>query len=864
MSPARNRDPFWELAAVLILAAGAMTLAGTEAPWAGLICALGVHVPLLLAAWRLTAARAAPTVSRPCSAWRLLLAGYVYFSTLIALGLLLGCLGCLTPLMLLAASALVAACLLRATRGRIPRSCPESVLKVPWRRRLGGADTGGTPVPQRFQDAHLVLPAACPPVRDRHRPSLLGVVLMLVVLFALWRGLTHADYDYDVLTYHLTFPARWFQDGAMTLIPTWCGDPAPAYAPLATELYYAGLILPLGDDTLARCGQLPFWLLMLCAVHALTGELRLRRAARNGTVLAVALLPSLAGQAATAMVDVAFAAHLAAVVCFALRLVRRVKPADAAGLALAGGLLLGTKYLAIVFLVAFLPVLAWVKWRCLRVFRARLAKPAVVAALLLAYWIGGYWYVRNFVATGNPFYPFRLAVGRTVLFDGAYGRPQMENSPFNLRRRGVPDAFGRTVWQALHASDEPLPAPDDSTGVTASFHRWYLGPFGLLAGLFLAATVAVCLTEPRDRPRRLLVHSSIAMSLALFWFLLPFQQARFAWGPLVLGAAAAAQAVRLHRRAGPVVLLLVLFVCWRAFEGEIARGLPDSATGWLAVGAAGAVILLARGWVSPGATRAASLCRSPAFGVAAFFASVLIAVTLAPDARLRAFALPRWRFIGPAWAWIDRELHGKTVAYVGNNVPYFLLGRGFENRVLYVPARESARGRFHDYAAAPEAARLGPPNTSEPVPDRYRMDPEAWFRNLRRLKVDYVVVNSMLMFPNLLINLRHDPLGFPIERTWLDALARPSGDRPAWVERRDFSQGGVRLYKLALPDAAASPAGWPSIVRDETDALDRLRQDGPPAGAPIRDYPHARPIIKRYHLRALREPNGRRDDIGDS
>ena len=821
--------------AVVLVAAVLMAL-GVEAPWAGVVKTFGCHLPVLLGAWAL-ANRVAPE-----SPHRLLLAVYIYFSGLIGLGLLLGLVGLLT-----AGTALFTAALLGAGMCWLCRSA----LPVAVRRENGPRNTTA---------------------------MLAGAVLIALVVVVAWRSLSAPTYDFDVLTYHLMFPARWIQDGAISIIPTWCGDPAPAYAPMACEVYYAWLFLPMGQDTLARCGQFPFWLLLLIAAQGLAGELRLGLTGRRCVAILVVLVPSIAAQAGTAMVDVALAAHLAAVACFCLGVVRRPprpdrleaaaadanRVGDVMGLVLAAGLLLGTKYIALAYVAAFLPLLVWVKWRCLGNWRSLFRRPALLLAMLVAYWIGGFWYVRNAALTGNPVYPLEVRIGTTVLFEGAYGRAQMENSPFNLRRQNPVDALGRTVWMAWNAPGAALPAADEATGGDAAFRHWYLGPVGFMAGLFcLAAIVRIGFLTRRPAGGRMLDVSELlfyvcaAAAYAVFWYVLPFQQPRFAFGLIVFCLVGAAGAVRIHRRAGPFLLAFAVVFCWPTIRDEL-QALFTSVPWvvWPLALVCLSLPYLARRYDSVRAVRVP-------IGVALLFCIVLIATGLSADPRRRTFASPRWQFLGSAWDWIDRELHGVTIAYVGNNVPYFLCGRRLENRVLYVPARRPAQGRFDEYARSPAVVRLGPPNTSEPVVDRYVMDGHIWLENLRWLGVDYVLVSQM--FPGLLLNLRHDAQGFPIEEHWLDTLCKAArlegvssvGVRPGataspvCAERREFSGGAVRLYRLHLPSAGGGGLSLSRIVRDETDAIARLQQDHTPRGRPIRDYPLARPMIERYGLVAI-------------
>src|ERR1019366_9929072 len=62
-------------------------------------------------------------------------------------------------------------------------------------------------------------------------PSAIGVIVAMLVLVVAM-GMTHPPQAYDSLNYHLYFPARWIQDGRLSIIPTPFGDEAPAYAPV--------------------------------------------------------------------------------------------------------------------------------------------------------------------------------------------------------------------------------------------------------------------------------------------------------------------------------------------------------------------------------------------------------------------------------------------------------------------------------------------------------------------------------------------------------------------------------------------------------------------------------------------------------
>lgn len=607
----------------------------------------------------------------------------------------------------------------------------------------------------------LIVPARCTPPQVRWKPLMLLALLIMIVL---WQAVWSPEYVYDTLTYHLFFPARWVQDHAISIIPTWCGGPIPDYAPSSTEVYYAALMLPFRADWVARGGQFPYWVLMLAATWAIARELRLRRSLRVLVTITVAALPGPAMQAATALVDVALAAHLLCVILFCLRLRRTGSRGDVVGLALSLGAFVGTKFLAIAFLVVLAPLIAW----CLRTSRAWLRVwPAIVTvAAIVAFAIGPSWHLRNWLVTGNPVYPMEVRVAGTTVFSGVYGRAQLENSLMNARRNEGVRAIPGIIWRTM-AGDEPMRFVAAQLRESA-WHKWVIISGALLAMLaFLVVGLGAWL---RRDWKLLAVQCTGLLLLAAFWWFLPFQGHRFA--------------------IGPIVLMVISVGC--ALRGTRVTAFLPSATVVTC-----AVIAFSPAWVN-------WLSRSRM-----------------QDARTRSFAsvpcdceVPTLLdILGKFWSWCDANLHDANIAYCGTNIPYFLLGRSFENRVNYIPATQPANGRFHDFAGR-KPQTIGPPNTAEPAVDRYVMNPREWLANLRAKQIDYVVVHCVAQFPMLTINIRHDGSGFPIERQWLSKLC----ERGAATEMAEFGQFAI-VYKLNR-QSSETLDDLPTAVQSEADAFD--------------------------------------------
>jgi hypothetical protein len=69
------------------------------------------------------------------------------------------------------------------------------------------------------------------------------------------------------------------------------------------------------------------------------------------------------------------------------------------------------------------------------------AVPTLAAAALAGAVLGGWWYLRNVLATGNPLYPFTVRLGDTTLFPGRLDVQEALVAPPRARP-------GRSLWRA--------------------------------------------------------------------------------------------------------------------------------------------------------------------------------------------------------------------------------------------------------------------------------------------------------------------------------------------------------------------------------------------------------------------------------
>jgi len=244
-------------------------------------------------------------------------------------------------------------------------------------------------------------------VATESRVANAAALLAVVAVSASWvervvavyrRGMT----DGDSLMYHLPFAARFVQTGWTTGTDAIGPDAWVAFYPANVELIEASLILPFGSDVLVPLMNLGWLALALAAawsIGAVVGRPALG-VVMGAVPLAVPVMA--ATQGGTGRVDGATIALLLAAVALVLQQPRTTASCGVAGLAL--GLAIGTKMAVLPLAGLLLVTVALALWRR----HGGLSVAAWGGATAVAC---GYWYVRNWVVTGNPVPALDLSIG---------------------------------------------------------------------------------------------------------------------------------------------------------------------------------------------------------------------------------------------------------------------------------------------------------------------------------------------------------------------------------------------------------------------------------------------------------------------
>ena len=527
---------------------------------------------------------------------------------------------------------------------------------------------------------------------DRGASLLTGVALLAgATVIAEWGGLTIQSYNvgirgFDSLWYHLPWAASFAQTGSIAgLRFTDVEYLTPFYPATAEMLHGLGIVL-LGRDTLSPGINLAWLGLTLLAAYCIGRPREVGAATTIGAALAMGTTMMDYSQAGSAANDVVAVFFLLAAV--ALLATESERPAARVLAAIAAGLAVGTKLtlLAPVFALTVGVVVIAPRGRRLATTGLWLG-PLIVA--------GGFWYLRNLIAVGNPL-PWTSFAG--ILPTPA--PPLQQHTGFSVAHYVTSTHFWGTFAQPALA---------------AGLGRWWWAVLAVAIVGPILCLLPRATPASRERLGRNPVYTEVSSQavVRMLGFVALFSLAAYlitpetAAGPngdplgfafnlrylapaLALALAVAPLAPALGGRARtPVVVVLAILLA-----GTVAQpALWPNAHAWgaIAIGAAAlaAVALLGLG------SRAR---RSVTTGIAA----LLVLAGAAAGYRLQDHYLrgryayqPNVSYLAKVWA-LFRTVHDARVGVVGTFGGFFsypLYGLEVSNRVLYV-AQRGPHGSF--------------------------------------------------------------------------------------------------------------------------------------------------------------------------
>lgn len=313
----------------------------------------------------------------------------------------------------------------------------------------------------------------------RRHPAMAGMLFVFHGV-VLGRMLLHVwylpPYIYDVNSYHLPRVAIWVQSGSLSIphLPV-----KRVFWPAGFELIQAWWAVFPHHDAVVEMAGLPYYYLALLATYVMARKLGVSRIFSCWCASIYALTPGVALNAVSAKNDIA----ISAIYLYLAALWIRPVPATATGrrwlLSIVTGLMAIGMKPTLVFIAPGL-LLLWPMgirksdFSFLRHFRFKLIPSLLLSA---AFMLGGYWYVRNQIRFGNPFYPTSLTVAdHLVAGTGGAGSEQQGAFSIDSMHEDVLMLWERKIY------DDGGPYNPDLPFMTG--WGWFVFSFGLPAFLW--------------------------------------------------------------------------------------------------------------------------------------------------------------------------------------------------------------------------------------------------------------------------------------------------------------------------------------------------------------------------------------------
>jgi hypothetical protein len=367
---------------------------------------------------------------------------------------------------------------------------------------------------------------------------ILGLCLVLVVGATVLAALAPVT-DGDALCYHLQVPKIFLVRQALYFDP----DLHETIYPLVTELLYA-IALEFRGPVACRCVHWVLGLVFAANVAALARPTLGQRAWWAATF--AVLVPAINNGMAAPLNDVSLAAFGAAAIFAWVRAIDRATLSSTALAGVCSGVVMGVKYPALVLVgLLFLAILCRPLLDCCHRNPKGIARALGLAAgfLATALVVGGGWYLRAYVHTGNPVFPF---------FKGFFGGAGLEEVLAPIKR-----PLPTEPWALLSAI---VPLTLEPQRFDSFSHQF--GP------LFLLFLPALFLERP---PRRVLGLAGLGYAFLLLC-MTQRQSMRFlliALGPMSVGIAYLTHRWS-DRRSIPARAVIVLLMLMLSMEAGIA------------------------------------------------------------------------------------------------------------------------------------------------------------------------------------------------------------------------------------------------------------------------------------------------------
>jgi len=578
--------------------------------------------------------------------------------------------------------------------------------------------------------------------------------LSVIVGFAIVKiviNLVNPPFGWDDLNYHFTFPVEWLKHGNLVnpiIVNDYLG---PTYYPINGSLIFFWFILPFRSVFLADLGQVPFFVIAFLSVFSISRKFKVDRIYSLFAAALFTITPNYFKQLEIAYVDVIVAALFLSGMNFSLIFYKHFDKKSLILFSICIGMLAGTKIIALphVF-IAFLFFLYFL-FRNQR--RSTVNKIMFFACLSAVFMIifGGFSYLRNFILTGNPFYPIDVKLFGVRFFKGVMGT-------------GFIDAANNDFSFAKFLFHE---------GVGAGFIIF------VIPGIILAA-IKIVKKRLFNNPISLFYILIPALYLAYRYIVgVPNVRYLYPW----FGICFVIALFGLSEFKVPVKMInSLVFVCFIASAAEIAN--HQELVISIIISMFLFITLLPRlRFILDFISRPVCVV----FFILVFFGALqLLCIDYINNEFFRYETSRKYSGFWPdaiqSWIWLNNNTSANNIAYAGRPVPFPLYGSQFKNNVYYVSLNEK-KPCLHAYKEAwydcGKDYMSFHKSLMEPNNYRGNADYAIWLKNLKEPETDFLFLYSLHQIKTI---------EFPIEDKW-------ANNNPG-IFKLVFTNNTVHIYRI--------------------------------------------------------------------
>lgn len=592
---------------------------------------------------------------------------------------------------------------------------------------------------------------------ERDYPDLFSILILfgpiIFLLFAkAFNAALQVPLEYDSIAYHLPFVAKWLQTGTLNHLYYSAFAGPISYYPGNYELLDLWSFLPFQNDFFANLINFPLFVILGVVIWRILRNFGIDK---NTALISTAIpfyMPIFLHQAGLPLVDLFFVLIFAISIYFLQEISINQEKEKYSNFLLFGlsiGLFIGTKYLGLVYGALMVLLLVGIAFYHAKNKKIKLCKAGfiTIAGILFT---GSFFYIRNWIDSGNPLFPVDVNFSGINIFEGYQGVNENLKSTSllgNFHNQGRIREFLKTFF-------------------------YITGPFGIIS-IFMPLII-FCFTSAKItlnkfkkikiEKKDILMPVLLALGILLYFYLylkapytnkdLP-QNIRYSMPFLLMGTFGVAYVISRTKFLKPslylatssifVFSLILLIVNPPEFISYGDKLLIDYGILWkykkyllLAMLGCGALLYSLQFIFSKFKNNKSKVA---VVGISIAFSFIVIFQFL-------NFAYSEREVLTSYWSefwfsndqaifdlmqtseWLNKNAPEAKVAYSGFNFHYHLYGRDLSREIDYININECADCQYVDYKNSENSIRRDP-------------NYQNWLENLRKTEKDYLIVNPL-------------------------------------------------------------------------------------------------------------------------